>query len=139
MVALSALLLFTASNALQAREQGNKKPSLSLKATPSVSFAPARIVLVGEVKGGANDNEEFYCPAIEWEWGDDTRSTNTADCDPYEAGKSEVKRRFSIEHRFQNAGSFRIVLRLKKSSKVIVTANVNLQVRPGLTGQEGRR
>ena len=59
-LAFSALLLIPA-NALQAREQGNnnKKPSLSLKATPSVSFAPARIVVVAEVKGGPDDFEEF--------------------------------------------------------------------------------
>ena len=128
-----ALLLFP-SSPLHANQGGNKKPSLSLKASPAVSFAPARIVLVAELKGGDDNSEELYCPTVEWEWGDGTTSTAEADCDPYEAGKSEVKRRFSIEHRFQNAGSFRIVLRLKKSSKVIVAANVNLQVRPGLTG-----
>ena len=61
-LAFSALLVIP-SNALLAREQGgNKKPSLSLKASPSVSFAPARIVVVAEVKGGADDLEEFYCP-----------------------------------------------------------------------------
>ena len=52
-LAFSALLIIP-SNTLLAREQGgNKKPSLSLKATPSVSFAPARVVVVAEVKGGA--------------------------------------------------------------------------------------
>ena len=60
-LAFSALLLIPA-NALLAREQGgNKKPSLSLKANPSVSFAPSRVVVVAEVKGGSNDFEEFYC------------------------------------------------------------------------------
>src|SRR5688572_33320517 len=71
-LAFGALLLIPAT-ALYG-EQGNKKPSLSLKATPAVSFAPARIVVVAEVKGGANDFEEFYCPSVEWEWGDLTRS-----------------------------------------------------------------
>ena len=47
-LAFSALLIIP--NALQARAQGNsKKPSLSLKATPAVSFAPARVVVVAEV------------------------------------------------------------------------------------------
>ena len=144
LLAFSALLLIPA-NALQAgspprverggveiREQGTKKPSLSLKATPAVSFAPSRIVVVAEVKGGANDHEEFYCPSIEWDWGDFTTSTAEADCEPYQAGKSEIKRRYTVEHRYKNPGGFKIVLRLKKSNKIIATANTMVQVRAGL-------
>jgi hypothetical protein len=125
--------LIIPSNALLASVQGgNKKPSLSLKATPAVSFAPARVVVVAEVKGGANDFEEFYCPTIEWEWGDLTTSTAEADCEPYEAGKSEIRRRYTVEHRYKNPGGFRIVLRLKKGDKVIAAANTLVQVRAGL-------
>lgn len=133
-LAVGVLLLFQ-SSPLHADQGGGKKPSLSLKASPAVSFAPARIVLVGELKGGDDTSEELYCPTVEWEWGDGTFSTAEADCQPFEAGKSEIKRRFSIEHRFQNSGSFRVVLRLKKGTRVVATANVTLQVRPGLTGK----
>ena len=134
-LAFSAALLIPV-NALQAREQGgNKKPSLSLKATPAVSFAPARIVVVAEVKGGANDFEEFYCPTVEWEWGDLTTSTSETDCTPYEAGKSEIKRRYTVEHRYKNPGGFRIMIRLKKGDKIVASANTLIQVRPGL-GQD---
>lgn len=130
-LAFGALLLIPA-NALEAREQGNKKPSLSLKASPAVSFAPARIVVVAEVKGGANDFEDFYCPSIEWEWGDLTTSTAEADCEPYVAGKSEIRRRYTVEHRYKNPGGFKIVLRLKKGTRVVATANTMVQVRAGL-------
>ena len=123
------------SNALQAREQGNKKPSLSLKATPAISFAPARIVIVAEVKGGSNDFEDFYCPSVDWDWGDDTNSTSDTYCEPYQAGKSEIKRRYTVEHRYRNAGSYKIVLRLKKGDRLVGSANTQIQVRPGLTGQ----
>ena len=117
-LAFSALLLIQ-SNALLAREQGgNKKPSLSLKATPAVSFAPARVVVVAEVKGGPEDFEEFYCPTVEWEWGDLTSSTAEADCEPYAPGKSAIKRRYTVEHRYKNPGAFKIVLRLKKGNKI---------------------
>lgn len=135
--ALGALLLLTSSNALQAREQGNKKASLSVKASPSVSFAPARIVVVAELKGGGDDNEEFYCPTVEWEWGDFTQSVVEADCEPYTPGKSEIKRRYTVEHQFKNPGSFKIVLRLKKGSKVISQGTAQIQVRAGLGQQEG--
>ena len=130
-LALGALILVP-SNTVLAREQGNKKPSLSLKATPAVSFAPSRVVVVAEVKGGPNDFEEFYCPTVEWEWGDLTTSTAEADCTPYEAGKSEIKRRYTVEHRYKNPGGFRIVLRFKKGDKVVASANALVQVRPGL-------
>jgi hypothetical protein len=131
-LAFGATLIIPA-NALQASAQGgNKKPSLSLKATPAVSFAPARVVVVAEVKGGANDFEEFYCPSVEWEWGDLTTSTAETDCEPYAAGKSEIKRRYTVEHRYKNPGGFRIVLRLKRGNKIIATANTLVQVRAGL-------
>lgn len=129
-LAVSAVLLIP-GNTLHG-EQGSKKPSLSLKATPAVSFAPARIVVVAEVKGGANDFEELYCPSVEWEWGDLTTSTAEADCEPYEAGKSEIKRRYTVEHRYKNPGGYKIVLRLRKANKIVATANAMVQVRAGL-------
>ena len=131
-LALGALAVIPANALLHAREQGNKKPSLSLKASPAVSFAPARIVVVAEIKGGANDFEDFYCPSVEWEWGDLTTSTAEADCEPYTAGKSEIRRRYTVEHRFKNPGGFKIVLRLKKGNKIVATANTMVQVRAGL-------
>jgi len=134
-LAVSALLVIAATT-LQA-QQGDKKPSLSLKASPAVSFAPSRVVLVAELKGGANDNEEFYCPSVEWEWGDLTTSVAETDCQPYEPGKSEVKRRYTVEHQFKNPGAFKVSIRLKKGAKVIAQANAQLQVRPGL-GYQGQ-
>jgi hypothetical protein len=133
-LAFSAFILVP-SNALQAHEQGNKKPSLSLKATPAISFAPARVVIVAEVKGGDNDFEDFYCPSIDWDWGDDTNSTSDSDCEPYQAGKSDIKRRYTVEHRYRNAGRYKIILRLKKGDRVVASANTQIQVRAGLTGQ----
>jgi hypothetical protein len=133
-LAFSAFILVP-SNALQAHERGNKKPSLSLKATPAISFAPARVVIVAEVKGGDNDFEDFYCPSIDWDWGDDTNSTSDSDCEPYQAGKSDIKRRYTVEHRYRNAGRYKIILRLKKGDRVVASANTQIQVRAGLTGQ----
>ena len=134
-LAFSALLLIPAQTLLARAQGGNKKPSLSLKATPAVSFAPSRVVVVAEVKGGSDDFEEFYCPSVEWEWGDFTTSTAETDCDPYSPGKSSIKRRYTVEHRFKNPGAYKIILRLKKGSKVVGSANTQVQVRPGL-GQE---
>jgi hypothetical protein len=134
-LAFSAVLLIPSMTLLAREQGGNKKPSLSLKATPAVSFAPARVIVVAEVKGGPDDFEEFYCPTVEWEWGDMTTSTAEADCEPYSAGKSEIRRRYTVEHRYKNPGGFKIILRLKKGTKVIASANTQVQVRAGL-GQD---
>jgi hypothetical protein len=110
----------------------DKRPKLSVKATPAMAFSPARIVVTADVNGGADDNEEFYCPGVQWEWGDGTTSEQSADCDPYVAGKSEIKRRFTTDHTYTTQGEYRIQLRLKRSKKVIAAASTSVKVRPGI-------
>jgi len=109
----------------------NKRPQVRLKAQPVIAMAPARVVLTAELVGGANDFEEFYCPAVEWEWGDGTQSESSSDCAPYEPGKSEIKRRYTVEHVFR-AGVYRVMFHLKRRDKSVGAASVNIQVRPGL-------
>lgn len=109
-----------------------KKASLSLKASPTIVFSPARVVVTAELKGGAEDSAELYCPGLEWDWGDGTRSESNVDCEPFEAGKSTIQRRFTASHTFNIAGSYRVQLRLKRGSKTILGGHVSLQVKPGL-------
>jgi hypothetical protein len=115
----------------QGDEKG-KKPSLSLRASPPISFSPANIHLVAELKGGPDDYEEFYCPAVEWDWGDGTRSENSSDCEPYEAGVSQISRRFSKTHVYNLQGRYRVQVRLKRNTKVLTSASTNVQVRAGI-------
>ena len=89
---LAAALAVATASAQQKDDKNAKdqdsRPKVSLKAQPVIAMSPARVVLTAELTGGANDFQEFYCPAIEWDWGDDTRSEKSDDCAPYEAGKS---------------------------------------------------
>jgi hypothetical protein len=135
-----ASILFTGSAVSLAGagvQEENKKPSLSLKATPPISFSPAKIRVAADVRGGSDDYEDFYCPTIEWEWGDGTISENTQDCDPYESGKSTIRRRFSAEHTYRMSGNFKVVFKLKQKTKTIAATSVSVQVRPGLREQTG--
>ena len=109
-----------------------KPPKISVKANPTMAMSPARVVASADINGGPNDYEAFYCAAVEWEWGDDTKSTNSVDCDPYEAGKSEIKRRFTADHVYRQAGDYRIQFRLKKKDKSIAAASTSVKIRPGL-------
>ena len=133
----ASLLLAVASWAFSGPDKVDK-PKLNVKVTPAMGgTAPARIVASADLVGGAPDSEELYCPAIDWDWGDDTKSTTSADCDPYEAGKSEIRRRFTAEHTYANGGNFRIQLRLKKKNKAIVSGGTSVQIRPGIHERGG--
>jgi hypothetical protein len=109
-----------------------KGVTLVLKANPPIAFSPAKIFVSAELKGGAPDTDEFYCPGLEWDWGDGTKSESTNDCPPYEAGKSTIELRWSASHTFQTADSYRVQLRLLRGSKTIVGGNVSVQVKPGV-------
>ena len=109
-----------------------KRPKLSVKANPSMAISPARVVASADVDGGPDDFEEFYCASAEWDWGDDTRSNTSADCDPYEAGKSTIKRRFTADHVYRTSGEYRIQFRLKKKNKAVASASTSVRVRPGI-------
>jgi len=109
----------------------DKRPSLKLTARPPLGMSPTRVVLTADLNGGPNDSEDYYCPTVEWDWGDGTTSESTTDCEPYEPGKSEIKRRYTIVHVFR-AGNYRVALRLKKRDKMITSATVLVEIRPGL-------
>ena len=128
-MALSLMLALALSGTDKDKD---KRPKVSVKVNPAMGISPARVVASADLSGGANDYEEFYCPSIEWDWGDDTKSTTSADCDPYEAGKSEIKRRFTADHVYRSAGDFRIQFRLKKQNKAIAAAATSVRIRPGL-------
>ena len=130
---LATALALTTGVAVDAqRDSADRKPSLSLRATPPVGFSPLRVRVVVDVRGGPNDYADFYCPTIEWEWGDGTVSESAEDCDPYEAGKSTIRRRFSAEHVFRQSGTFQVFFRLKQNDKTIAASSANIQVRAGL-------
>ena len=74
-----------------------------------MGFAPFRVVLTADVKGGPDDYEQYYCATIEWDMGDGNRAEQSADCDPYEAGKSQIKRRYVREQVFDTPASSRHV------------------------------
>ena len=115
-----------------ASEDKKAKPTVTVKVTPLVAFSPAQLVLTADLKGGADDYEEFYCATVEWDWGDDTRSESKTDCEPYEAGKSQIKRHFSIDHTYNVAGDYRVEFRLKQKNKVVGRGSTDVKVRPGV-------
>lgn len=139
LTAATCVALATAAGAAQrddkpSKEQEAKRPKISLRAQPQVAVAPARISLTAELTGGSDDFEEYYCPTIVWEWGDDTTSESKVDCDPYEPGKSQIRRRYAVQHQFRRPGAFRVYIHLKQKDRVLGSASTTVQVQPGLGG-----
>jgi hypothetical protein len=127
---LTVLLALALSGGVAASDKD--KPSITVKASPTIAFSPARIKLTADIKGGPNDYQDFYCATVEWWWGDGTSSNESADCEPYEAGKSEIKRHFTTDRVFNLSGDFRVEFRLKKKDKVIGVGSTMVKIRPGV-------
>jgi hypothetical protein len=144
-VLTTALVTSPASASIAAAQ--NKKPSISVRASPPVGFPPLRVVVTAEIKGGANDFQDFYCASVEWDWGDGTKSQSQIDCDPYEPGKSEIKRRYVEEHTFRGTGmtssvdptgnqppaqQYRVRFVLKQKDKTVGSGSTTVEVRSGM-------
>lgn len=143
---LTAGVVSLGAAAAPANDKG--KPSISVKASPNSGFAPLRTVVTVELKGGANDFRDFYCPTIEWDitiseavTDSDMRMTDMRpfekseqklDCDPYEAGKSEIRRRFVREQVFKEGGEYTVRFNLKQNDKVVGGGRTTVRVRGGV-------
>ena len=132
----TALLAQSGVNAQQQTE--SRKPSVSVRVTPPVGFTPLRVRAAAELRDGSDDYADFYCAAVEWDWGDGTMSESSSDCDPYQAGKSTIQRRFSADHMYRQGGAYRVAFRLKQKSKVVGGATTNVTVRSGAGEGFGR-
>ena len=137
-LAVAAAVLLPVAPDAQAPPTDAKKPSIALRATPPVGFAPLRVRGSVDVRDGSNDYPDFYCASVEWDWGDGTISENYSDCDPYVAGKSTIQRRFTAEHIYRQGGAYRIIFRLKQKTKAVGNATTNVQVRSGVGEAFGR-
>jgi hypothetical protein len=109
--------------------EGGKQPMLEIRTVPRVAFSPVNVLIIAELRGG-DDAEELYCPEIEWDFDDGTKSVHEADCPPYEAGAA-IERRYSIEHFYRRAGNYEIKVTLRRNARTLKKATGRLNVRPG--------
>jgi hypothetical protein len=103
-----------------------KKPRLGLRASPRVAVSPVEVLAIAELKGG-QDIEEFYCPGLEWDWGDGSRSAHEADCAPFRAG-TKLDRFFSARHAFRAPGAYSVRLTLRRADRTVAVATVPVTV-----------
>jgi hypothetical protein len=113
-------------------ETKDEKPEITVRATPQMGVAPFSALLTAEVRGGPDDYQQFYCATAEWDMGDGNESEQTVDCEPYEAGKSQIQRRYTQRQTFDTAGEYRVLFRLKQKDKVVAAGSTTVRVRPGI-------
>lgn len=129
---LTFLVAFVALSIGAATKPSNKKDdgkaSLSLRATPAMAFAPARITLSGQLKGPATDGEDFYCPTVQWDWGDGTISESSNDCEPFQPNKSDIQKSFVTQHIYKTGGQYEVKLLLKKAERIVAIGSATLNI-----------
>jgi len=111
-----------------------KKPRLDVRVSPRVVMSPARVLVVVELVGG-DDTEEYYCPGLNWDWGDGSRSFRESDCEPFEAGGS-LERRFSATHVYGSPGDYSIRVTLRRAERDLASNSTQLMVRGFVAGLE---
>lgn len=133
--AVAAVAAFAAlGGAVQAQgaQDKPKRPKISMRSSPAMAFTPATMAFTVELKDGDDDFEEYYCASVEWDWADGTRSESSDDCEPYEAGKSEIRRRYTIRHKYNIDGIYDVQFRLKQRDKIVASTRTKVTVRPGM-------
>lgn len=127
-VAVVACLVSMPLGHRNAQAQEVESPELRLRATNNLAFVPAEMLFTGRLRGGADDDEEYYCLSAEWDWDDGTISESTFDCEPYEPGVSEIRRRFSRRHTFTLGGRYEVRLTLKRGDDIVASARTAITV-----------
>jgi hypothetical protein len=105
---------------------GGTTPRLDLRASPRSAFPPVTVLVTGQLVGG-DDVEEYYCPALEWDWGDGGRSAQESDCPPFDAD-TKMARRFTSRHAYHEPGYYEIRLTLRRGSRHVAVGVVTVSV-----------
>jgi hypothetical protein len=77
---------------------------------------------------GGDEHEDYYCPALEWDWGDGNRSAQESDCEPF-GPNATLERRFSARHSYHVAGNYNVRLTLRRADRTVAVATVPVLVR----------
>jgi len=119
----------TAAELADSGKTVRRKPVLKLRATPGVALPPAMVLLTAELVGG-QDDEDFHCPEVEWDFSDGSRSAFQADCQPLSDG-APLERRFTRRHTFRAAGDYAVAVTLRRTGRIVAQARATVIVSGG--------
>jgi hypothetical protein len=121
------ILLFLATSVSAVERVKVRKPRLDVRATPRISFTPTSVLVIAELNGG-DDAEEFYCPALVWDWDDGGRSAHQADCPPFGPGTA-LERRYTAQHDYVRPGVYNVRVHMMRASRALAVASATVTVR----------
>jgi hypothetical protein len=130
--AAALLLLLAAPAAAPGDAPKGRRPRLDLRVSPRVAFVPVSVSVTAELQGG-DELEDFYCPGLEWDWGDGARSESESDCVPFES-KESFDRVFLARHSYRTPGRYSVKLTLRRSERAIAVATTNIMVHASVGG-----
>ena len=131
---VALVLLALAAPAAPGQGSKGRRPRLDLRLSPRIAFSPVSVSVVAELTGG-DDIEDFYCPALDWDWGDGGRSEYEADCAPFDS-KESFERRFFAHHDYRRAGDYSVKLTLRRSQHAIAAATTSITVHPSFGARD---
>ncbi|NPV06750.1 MAG: VWA domain-containing protein [Anaerolineae bacterium] len=92
---------------ISATATGTEQIRVELEAQPTAGPAPLAVQFLGRLVGGPDDNREFYCPSLAWDFGDGTSQFIQPECPEPPEGKWPVQREFRTEHEYSQPGTYR--------------------------------
>ena len=105
---------------------GSRRPRVELRATPRMAFLASDVLVAARLVGG-DEHEDFYCPEVEWEFGDGSRSRHQADCEPFKSG-TPLERRFTASHAYRRPGNYEVRVTLRRSNRTLSVATTSVRV-----------
>jgi hypothetical protein len=99
---------------------GPRKPRVEVRTTPRMAFLASDVLVSAQLVGG-DEHEDFYCPELEWEFGDGSRSTHQADCEPFTQGMA-LERRFTARHAYRRPGDYEVRVTLRRANRALAVA-----------------
>jgi len=130
-VVVPLILMALAVPATAGEGRGGKRPRLDLRASPRMAFIPVSVFAIAELVGG-DEVEDFYCPTVEWDWGDGARSAHESDCPPFEPGMA-MARRHSASHAYRQPGEYSVRVTLRRVGRSLAVATTLVTVRGGFS------
>jgi hypothetical protein len=110
------LLIFLAGCIHSAKEESSgghdSKSSVKFEvnAAPRQGFAPLHV---------SPNDEKYYCLRENWDFGDDAKSSEKPNCDPY-GPDAKVKTEFFADHTYNKKGNYTIRLSLGEEGKEVI-------------------
>jgi hypothetical protein len=112
------------------------RPAFKVRASPGMAFPPVEVLLTAELVKGDDRHPDYYCPEVEWDFADGSRSIQQSDCEPFGA-EALLERRFTRRHAFAFPGEYVVTVTLRRAERVVAQAAAKVVIYGGEAATSG--